>query len=698
MARRARAAERRAKLPALAVALVALAGCSDDGGRAADGAPPPPAGADADGDGLSDAMEAEAGSDPADSDGDGVWDAEEVMQLGTDPLWSDSDGDGISDRADPRPAQPDAAIPPRVYAVFRDNDLGSARTQLTATRMEENHVVITPPGTPGGPSMLYQTYLADEDLAGRQDGLFTEADLRHGAIAAMNLDGTRPRLLTDTDADGRRANDGAIDATQELSPDGAFVVFASNRHDPSGLALRLYAMRPDGSDPVQLAFADGAPAADELDSDPDCGPGDTVAFKRERITTGPRFSRVHTARIDRSTMRLSDVTRRTDVPEGVLASFPPGDFDPKIFPDGAFLASYRHLADPADPGNPADFGDWDAWVGPISDPAQPDAGSIAFLEPDPGIIDLFPRWNQTGDKLGAVALHAGADRQRGPGRRCRVRFGDRGLSVLGGRARRAQRDGGGGLDRDHALLEPAPGGGQRARLLRPPRGEESRTGAASWGSAFVGNRPRRRSEANDTCSSIREASLVLHGALPTRTAPGRLAAAEGRDPDIRRPDQSSPSRPRTRVPGRLDPGRSLHPRRLRLSHGGREAVPPQGLRPPPARGADHTRERVELLSSWKDSGLDSIMHPVRGVSSRRAKARIRVGSRHQTAAVPGAFRGGPRRSGGKTRPWRGLTSTPGSELPCSGCGSRACSSRTAHPRSRWRTARRAVSSKAWGPP
>lgn len=53
---------------------------------------------DSDGDGLSDAREAELGTDPnnPDSDGDGINDGDEVT-LGTDPNNTDTDGDGVSD-------------------------------------------------------------------------------------------------------------------------------------------------------------------------------------------------------------------------------------------------------------------------------------------------------------------------------------------------------------------------------------------------------------------------------------------------------------------------------------------------------------------------------------------------------------------------------------------------------------------------
>jgi hypothetical protein len=54
---------------------------------------------DDDGDGLTAAEEANAGTDPAlaDTDEDGLTDGQEVHEIGTDPLRSDSDGDGVLD-------------------------------------------------------------------------------------------------------------------------------------------------------------------------------------------------------------------------------------------------------------------------------------------------------------------------------------------------------------------------------------------------------------------------------------------------------------------------------------------------------------------------------------------------------------------------------------------------------------------------
>lgn len=75
----------------LAFPLLALTACIG-------GDPQDPTPVDTDGDGLSDAEEAEFGSDPdlADTDGDGLDDLSE-MELGSDPNATDTDGDGYED-------------------------------------------------------------------------------------------------------------------------------------------------------------------------------------------------------------------------------------------------------------------------------------------------------------------------------------------------------------------------------------------------------------------------------------------------------------------------------------------------------------------------------------------------------------------------------------------------------------------------
>ena len=84
------------------LAFLFLPGCpdsSDDDDAADDDAGDDDAAdVDTDGDGLTDAEEADLGTDPelADTDGDGIEDGEEV-DLGTDPLLTDTDGDTYSD-------------------------------------------------------------------------------------------------------------------------------------------------------------------------------------------------------------------------------------------------------------------------------------------------------------------------------------------------------------------------------------------------------------------------------------------------------------------------------------------------------------------------------------------------------------------------------------------------------------------------
>jgi Tol biopolymer transport system component len=343
---------------------------------------------DSDRDGLFNGEERSIGSDPrdVDSDDDGVWDGEEIFVFETDPTDADTDGDGMDDRGDPLPNVA-TAVPVTEHAVFTQNVDGSERTQLTTTSMQENHVV---QGPNGASYLIYQTYLADVNL----DGEFDESDLTASAIGVMNLDGTRPGMLTDYDAFGTRVNNGWIDVTPHPSPDGRFVIWASNRHSPGSSQLRLYSMDIDGDRKRQLGYDNAPPASDELDSDPHWGPNDRVVWKRERITAGARSSRLYTATLNRNNWRLENVTPRTAPVDGTLNFFPPGDYDPQLSPDGNWIASYRHLADA-----PGPFGDWDVFVGRVSDPAQPADASITFLLPDTTIADLFPRWNAASNRL-----------------------------------------------------------------------------------------------------------------------------------------------------------------------------------------------------------------------------------------------------------------------------------------------------------
>lgn len=83
--------------------------CGLTSGPATGGSPPQANGPDADHDGVSDADERRAGTNPhsADSDGDGIPDGREIAN-GTDPKSADTDGDGVLDSQDPFPTQADS--------------------------------------------------------------------------------------------------------------------------------------------------------------------------------------------------------------------------------------------------------------------------------------------------------------------------------------------------------------------------------------------------------------------------------------------------------------------------------------------------------------------------------------------------------------------------------------------------------------
>lgn len=125
--------------------------------------------ADADGDGLSDALEALLGSQPGvvDSDGDGLTDGAEVLTYGTSPTHADSDGDGFDDDlevsagSDPRdptetpenflPPDPatvapplDTTVPTSVYDVteFLYTGPDPIQTGVAAGAIEQHRAVL----------------------------------------------------------------------------------------------------------------------------------------------------------------------------------------------------------------------------------------------------------------------------------------------------------------------------------------------------------------------------------------------------------------------------------------------------------------------------------------------------------------------------------------------------------------------------
>ena len=394
----------------LLILLLNISACGGGGGGDDGDDPLPPTG-DADGDGLTNQEEITAGTEPllADSDGDRLWDGAELEMYNTNPLLSDTDGDNLIDGADPQPTRTthsptDPASGLSVeYGVFTDNATGTDREQISSTRYEQNHVVYAPDTAMDAPFLIYQTYIEDTNT----DTLYNEADLSGSAIAVMNADGTNPRFLTDLDpVTGFVSSNHAVDATPEPSPDGRHIIFVSDRDNPGSFQLRLYVMDIDGGNQIPVTYASNPPdiTNGEIDADPFWGAGNIITFKRQRFNAGQEFSRVYTATLDTSTMTLSNLVERTSGANTTLSTpNGPGDFDPKLSPDGTLIVSYRHLSDSV----PL-FGDYDIWIGRHTDPAQPTDASVTFIDPDPNVAGLFPRWNLTGDKLAAWQLDGNA--------------------------------------------------------------------------------------------------------------------------------------------------------------------------------------------------------------------------------------------------------------------------------------------------
>lgn len=334
-----------------------------------------------------------------DTDGDGLWDVDEITLYRTDPRQADTDGDGMSDRADPQPAVRNATIPSEVHAIFTQSSsdtTGASRVKLVETRYQQNHLVYAPHGAASGPLLLYQTYLDDVN----KDGNYNEVDLTATAIGIMNVDGTRPRILTDINGAGAIQNNGFIDATPHFSPDGRHIIFVSNRAN-GGSNTRLWVMGHDGSNPRQIQFSDAADAPllnQHADVDVHWGIDNRIAWTREPFSQPSRSGQVMTGTLDPTVMTMSNVNIRTN------SSL--GDHDPQISPNGELIASYRHLNNSLS----TPFGEWDMWVGRYSQSGT----AVTILNPNPSVADFFPRWNLTGDKLALwaydhQAMQAGED-------------------------------------------------------------------------------------------------------------------------------------------------------------------------------------------------------------------------------------------------------------------------------------------------
>ena len=169
---------------------------------------------DDDGDGLSNAREAELNTDPAlpDTDEDGLTDGEEVLEVGSSPLAPDTDGDGVLDGDE---------------IAQGTNPVDEAVEVAGEVTGEDAPVIAEPPAEEPSQSEQATGVLGDSDADGLEDAIELElgtdpADvdtdddgLADGDEYYVNQTGTRN---PDTDADGILDGDEIANGTDPNDP------------------------------------------------------------------------------------------------------------------------------------------------------------------------------------------------------------------------------------------------------------------------------------------------------------------------------------------------------------------------------------------------------------------------------------------------------------------------------------------------
>ena len=212
---------------------------------------------DTDGDGVTDAREAELGLNPqsADTDSDRLNDGDEISR-GTDPRNPDTDGDGVLDGLDIDPLDPNNPSLTATAAQMSAEEATAAAATATAARLAMTDTPtptvpvattepVVPTNTTAPPATATNTIPAP--TATQNPLPVTGEEL---ILFESNREGD-PELYLFNTADSsttRLTNSPGVDTHPVWSPDGSQVVFTSGRDGNN----EVYVMNADGSGLVNL--------------------------------------------------------------------------------------------------------------------------------------------------------------------------------------------------------------------------------------------------------------------------------------------------------------------------------------------------------------------------------------------------------------------------------------------------------------
>jgi Tol biopolymer transport system component len=269
----------------------------------------------------------------------------------------------------PAPTRPPIPTPmPGRYGIFIMRLDGTELRQIYSTDQQPSGLRPSADGS----QLLFQFHYRDVD----SDGEYSLADMNAIEVGLLDIDGSNFRRLTDNDH---------IDALPLWSPDGAEILFTSNRGD--GGKLDLFVMNTDGQVVHQLTQT-----PDVHEGDPDWV-GDTIVYTRN--ANDEEVQSIWAMAPDGSNAR--QVTFPPARGESSLA-FEYGDFDPSLSPDGRQVA-FERLVDDEFFFVDRQIGRWDIFVADVNNPGN--ERNLTNKQEAAG----FPKWSPDGQTILFLSYH-----------------------------------------------------------------------------------------------------------------------------------------------------------------------------------------------------------------------------------------------------------------------------------------------------